>query len=724
VNQQDDLTPESAGRSRAALGLGALAAAGLMEGRFRVLQAEALARIEVAAKPEAAAERDAVAAWHVAGSIAEPWIQAIVIGGLVAAIAVAVRQQGALRRVIWTLVCGALVYFSWIGLGPAAPGADLFERTDASFSRWLQPAPVAGASLAASALLVWMLAPLAVRVMRPNAAWAIVALAVAGMVWHTTTLFGRGAPPQHAVRPVTAWLVESGESVEASGELKLLPFGSIALSAGTKLVTPDRHPGGSFHAWDANSRILFVGSARDSDDHSSIRIEADHGALELIDPRWLKIEDQASTRSTLEEPSLITIAVDGLRSAELAEWLQARTAPEAIQRCAEAGVFFPSVVMPTGDPHANEVALLTGDHPASLGRAPIAQHLSMSLNQAGFASMQLSEGAPRAGVAGGFAGISKQLGSEVVREARRYVASHAEERFHLHVSIERLALENAWDAELRTTARPESGESLDELREQARERIAERSVRAERHDDLAPIDVEWRAWLDAAHRARTRELLVELDALFADIEAHGLVERCVVVLVGTSGIALGQHGNLGFGQDLHAESVRVPLLVRGPGLPVGERRVGLRDAQLIAGALASTCQVAWPGREATWDWTARDAEARPIFMRQARGVWNGIADREILGLVSDDHVLLWCPAAEPDVALLPGFGPWRVYALENDPAETVDLSLVHEFSKTTLELRADLRVRADQHARERRAAEAVLEAWAAVGAWAPEASTW
>jgi hypothetical protein len=717
VNEQDDLTPDGAGRSRAALGLGALAAAGLIEGRFRVLQAEALTRIEVPPSTDAAAMRDAVAAWHVAGSLAEPWVQALVIGGLVAAIAVAVSRQGALRRVAWTLVSSAPIYFTWIGLGTEAPAAELFERTDVAFSRWLQPASVAGASVSASALFIWLLGPLAVRVARPSAAWGIVAFAVAGMVWHATTLFGRGAPPQHTVHEVTSWLVEAGAPLASEGELELRPFGALALSPGASFTAPEQ-PSGTLHAWevDPDGVRSHVGS--------STGFAAADEALELIDARWVDEMVQTSSRSTPEEPSLITIAVDGLRSSDLAEWLQARTAPEAIQRCAESGVFFPTVIMPTSDPRANEVALLTGDHPASLGRAPIAQHLGASLNQAGFASRQLCEGVPRAGVSGGFAITEEQLGTNTVRAARRFIASHAEERFHLHVSFERLALEYAWDAEVRSAPRPQTGESLDELRELAHARIAERSVRAERHDDVAPLDVEWRAWLDAVHRARTRELLVELDALFANLEAHALVDRTVVVLVGTSGVALGEHGSLGFGQDLHAESVRVPLLVRGPGLPIGERRTGIRDGQLIAGALARICQVAWPGREATWDWTARDAEPRPIFMRATAGVWNGTADREILGLVSGDQVIFWCPAAERDTGVLPGFGPWRVYRLENDPGETVDLALVHEFRKTTLELRSDLRVRAEQHARERRDAESVLEAWSAHGAWAPETKTW
>lgn len=716
----NDPIPENVGdpgRARAALLFGALAAAGLAEGRFRVLQAEALSRIEAPQAFDAAARRDAIAAWHVAGSFAEPWIQALVIGGLVAAIAVSVRRQGAFRRAVWTLVCAALVCFTWIGLGAEPPAADLFERTAAGFSRWLQPTAVAGSSLAVSAAAIWLLAPLAVRLARPRASRVLVALALGATAWHATTLFARGTPPEHALRQITSWLVEAGAPLEATGEIELRVHGAVHLARGASFTAPARSSQ-FMSAWSNGSGGTreYVGPP--------LTFSATDGARELIDARWIDGAPQVSTRSSPEAPSLITIAVDGLRSRDLDEWLRTRKAPPAIQRCAEAGVFFPTVIMPGSDPRSNEAALLSGDHPASRGRAPIAQHLGAVLNAAGFASGLVSEGAPRAGVSGGFAIHETDRGPESVRDARRFLASHAEERFHLHLTLERLALEASWAADVRSAPRPETGESLHGLRATAQARAAERSVRAERFADDPPIDAAWRAWFDAVHRARTRELLVELDALFADVEAHGLVERCTLVLVGTSGIALGEHDSLGFGQDLHAESVRVPLLARGPGLPSGERRVGLRDATLIAGALASLCQVAWPGHEATWDWTARDAEPRPIFLRELHGVWNGVPDREILGLVANDHVIFWCPAAERDLGLLPDYGPWTVYRLENDPEETRDLALVYEFRETILELRADLRVRAERFANERRAAERSLEAWSAVGAWSPEVSAW
>ncbi|MCA8979258.1 MAG: hypothetical protein KDC14_04475 [Planctomycetes bacterium] len=714
----DEIDDQSAGRSRAGLGLGALTAALLLEGRFRALQAETLARIDPASAEGVSGGRDAVAAWHVAGGLADPWIHALVVGGLVAGIAVTVRRQSARRRTVWTLVCAALVCFALLGVGTTRAGAQWFEPTNAAYSRWLQPGAVAGVSLVVALLLVWVAGPLAARVARTRAAWVALVLALGAMLSHAAASFRRGEPPLHDVRTVDSWFVSEPGALEANGTVQVHEFGSVHLDARARLAS-DAVREDDFHAW-----IASGAQVRELD--ALGKLSANDGeALELIDAAWITRDRQPSTRPTPDAPSLITIAVDGLRPRDLAERLQARSAPPAIQRCAEAGVFFPTVVAPTSDPRANEAALLMGEHPGARGRAPIAQHLGTALNASGLLVTQLCEGAPRPGVAGGFARVDARLGANVIPAARRFLAAHAEERFLLHVTLERLALSETWDADLRSVRKPEGGERLQQLRELADVRVAERATRAERSTDASePIDVEWRAWLDAAHAARTRELLLELDEFFADVESHGLADRCIVVLVGTGGIALGEHDRLGFGQDLHAESVQVPLLARGPDLPVGERRDGLRDMTLIAGALARSCQVAWPGREASWDWTARDAQPRPIFLRATHGSWNGTPDREILGLVAQGHVLLWCPAAELDTGLLPGFGSWRMYRMEDDPAETTDLSLVNEFVETSIELRAELRVRAEAFARERARAESQLEPWASIGAWSPEVNAW
>ncbi|CAG7659045.1 sulfatase-like hydrolase/transferase [Paenibacillus allorhizosphaerae] len=57
-----------------------------------------------------------------------------------------------------------------------------------------------------------------------------------------------------------------------------------------------------------------------------------------------------------------------------------------------------------------------------------------------------------------------------------------------------------------------------------------------------------------------------LDAL----ETKGLLKDTIIVLSGDNGLAIGQHGLMGK-QNLYEHSIRVPLLISGPGVPAGVR---------------------------------------------------------------------------------------------------------------------------------------------------------
>jgi arylsulfatase A-like enzyme len=63
-----------------------------------------------------------------------------------------------------------------------------------------------------------------------------------------------------------------------------------------------------------------------------------------------------------------------------------------------------------------------------------------------------------------------------------------------------------------------------------------------------------------------REIGRVLDALVKT----GLAENTIVVFAGDNGLAVGQHGLLGK-QNIYDHSVRVPLIIGGPGIPKGKK---------------------------------------------------------------------------------------------------------------------------------------------------------
>jgi choline-sulfatase len=75
-----------------------------------------------------------------------------------------------------------------------------------------------------------------------------------------------------------------------------------------------------------------------------------------------------------------------------------------------------------------------------------------------------------------------------------------------------------------------------------------------------------------------------LDAL----EKSGQAENSIVVFSADNGLAVGQHGLLGK-QSLYDHSIRVLLIVAGPGVPKGKKVDAL---VYIASLFATTCEMA------------------------------------------------------------------------------------------------------------------------------------
>jgi len=80
-----------------------------------------------------------------------------------------------------------------------------------------------------------------------------------------------------------------------------------------------------------------------------------------------------------------------------------------------------------------------------------------------------------------------------------------------------------------------------------------------------------------------------LDAL----RAAGREDDTVVAFSGDNGLALGQHGLMGK-QSLYDHSLRVPLVLAGPGVPRGERRDALCYLHDLFPTLCDLCGIATP----------------------------------------------------------------------------------------------------------------------------------
>jgi len=67
------------------------------------------------------------------------------------------------------------------------------------------------------------------------------------------------------------------------------------------------------------------------------------------------------------------------------------------------------------------------------------------------------------------------------------------------------------------------------------------------------------------------ELDAQIGRILDALEASGLSENTLIIVAGDNGLAVGSHGLLAK-QNLYEHSMRVPLILAGPGIPSNEQR--------------------------------------------------------------------------------------------------------------------------------------------------------
>ena len=92
-------------------------------------------------------------------------------------------------------------------------------------------------------------------------------------------------------------------------------------------------------------------------------------------------------------------------------------------------------------------------------------------------------------------------------------------------------------------------------------------------------------------------LIAHLDDRIGDIiselKKNGLFESTIIVYAADNGLAIGSHGLLGK-QDLYEHSMKVPLIVSGPGIPAGKTKTALVYLLDLFPTLAELCGLPSP----------------------------------------------------------------------------------------------------------------------------------
>jgi arylsulfatase A-like enzyme len=97
-----------------------------------------------------------------------------------------------------------------------------------------------------------------------------------------------------------------------------------------------------------------------------------------------------------------------------------------------------------------------------------------------------------------------------------------------------------------------------------------------RWDDLSPSEL---GYLEKLYDGEVAALDAELARFFRRLRQRGLLDHTIVILTADHGEEFGEHGGMQHGTALYEESVHIPLLITGPGLPAG--RVVADDVSLV-----------------------------------------------------------------------------------------------------------------------------------------------
>ncbi|OPA76664.1 sulfatase [Paenibacillus selenitireducens] len=171
------------------------------------------------------------------------------------------------------------------------------------------------------------------------------------------------------------------------------------------------------------------------------------------------------------------------------------------------------------------------------------------------------------------------------------------------------------------------------------------------------------------HIADYYGMITHMDAQIARVvealKAKGIYDNTIIVYTADHGISLGQHGLMGK-QNVFEHSVRIPLIVKGPGIPTGVQLQDLTSNIDIFPTLAELCGLAAPEVDGT--------SMIPLLKDKPehKKAVVGTVYADIQRMIRDDRwKLIRYYVSESSGR---GSNRLQLFDLEQDPWETTDVS--------------------------------------------------
>jgi arylsulfatase len=377
---------------------------------------------------------------------------------------------------------------------------------------------------------------------------------------------------------------------------------------------------------------------------------------------------------------LLLISIDTLRPDRLGSYGHDRPTSPHLDAVAAEGVVFEDVTSTAPWTFPAHVSMLTGLYPATSGvderGAAIPDDvatLASWLSQQGFAtagivnSLYLTQ---RSGFHRGFEEFFYVREDVDQREPSRLITDRARQWLGTPDERRRFLFLHYYDVHSDYVSLPEFEAAFVAEYDGPVDGTTKQLGRARRglsDLNLGPADHER---LFDLYDAGIRQLDEELARLLRYLDESGWSERTLLVVTSDHGEEFGEHGSYLHGRTQYQEVVRIPLILRGPGVPEGVRVATPVSLVDVAPTLLSTLGVKPPdgldGIDLSPLWQ-RDVNGLELRMLYSEADWKNVIPDATRSVRQGRFKLVTDRAT----------GSYALYDLESDPGETRDVASGH-----------------------------------------------
>jgi len=283
-------------------------------------------------------------------------------------------------------------------------------------------------------------------------------------------------------------------------------------------------------------------------------------------------------------PNLLVISIDTLRPDFLSCYGHERVTSPRIDRFAAQGVRFNDVTSASPWTLPSHASLLTGLYPSSHGvkdhdRQLTRGTLATRLKEEGYQTMAVVNthniGDPRFGLLRGFQSpfyveeaeadpnrpsLVGNSGAKVTKRGLRLLSERDQDLpfflfLHYYDVHTDFSPDPKWELEYVDSYDGELTGNTQQLIKY-------------RFDDVQ-MDPKDARWLEQMYEAEIRTFDEVIGRVFDYLDANQLSDNTLVVITSDHGEEYMEHGSVLHGRTYYEEVIRIPLLVRGPGVPVG-----------------------------------------------------------------------------------------------------------------------------------------------------------